>query len=1266
MSKKVVKNQKDQRIKEIIRILKKMAAGEFSSRINVSNSKDEIDGITSGINLLSEKVVNMNNQLNRENNQLREVVKKLENTTTELNKNREIISNIFHSNPDSLTISRLDNGLFIDVNEGFCRLTGYTREEVIGKPVFELGLWTSKKEREKLVNELKEKKVISNHEIQFKRKDNRIRDTLLSAMVIHMDEIPHMLTITRDITELKEIQEELRISKERYEDLLKSAPDGIVVLDKKGVIILANDAFTRIGGYSADEVVGMHFAKFPGFRAKDIPRFVKLFAELQQGCVTEPIEIEWLDKNGFLHYSEMHTSLLKEKNKIIGIQAIVRDITEKVRFLEALKSSEKQYRTSLDSMQEWVHLVNRDMEIILANKSMIRICEKLGFTKDIVGKKFYELFPFLKKTVKDNYINVFETGKNIHKEEYFEINGIDYHTYTRLIPIYEEKRVERILTIIQDITERKKNEKIREIMYSISSAVTVTKDLNELFRVIQKELGKAFDTTNFFVALYNKKNDTLSLSYFIDEKDQFTEFPARKTLTGYMIRNDKPLLMKDEQIKQLVKSGEIEDVGTPSKIWLGVPLKIKDEIIGALVVQHYENENAYTEQDLEILKFVSTQISLSIETKKAYDDVQIEKAYFEQLFENSPETIILTDINGHLLKVNNEFEKLFGYSAKEALGKKIDDLIAPESLYQEATSISKRVGQGEKVIVETIRQDKKGNQIHVSILGTPIEIGGGQVGVYGIYRNISEQKKARLALEESEEKLRNILYSSPDAILLADLRGYITEGNPASLEIFGLSSMDELIGMNAIELVTPQKRKQSLEEFKKVLRKGYVKNVEFELLLKNKKRIFVEISASLIKDASGRPSGIVAVTKDITDRREYQKKLQLAKEKAEESDKLKSAFLANMSHEIRTPMNAILGFSELLKNKDLTDEERNEYIKIIRGKGNELLLIINDIIDISKIEAGDIRMISSTFPVNEFMLEIFQQYNEEKSMMNKDHVQFRLTISEDKEPFINTDRIRLKQIFTNLVQNAFKFTFEGYVKIGYKIQNNRQIKFFIKDTGIGIPKKKQDLIFDRFRQVDESLSSQFGGTGLGLAISKNLIDLLGSKIAVHSHPAQGSTFSFIFPVKDIKSKLADESPSFLAEEPTIKIPDLNNKKILVAEDDSSNYLFIESFLKRSGANILWARDGMQALEIFKAEHDIDLIIMDIRMPNLDGIEATGKIRKIDTKIPIIALTAYAFTNDQKKSLQAGCNDYLSKPVKLDILSETLNKFLKKPDKQIRK
>ena len=349
------------------------------------------------------------------------------------------------------------------------------------------------------------------------------------------------------------------------------------------------------------------------------------------------------------------------------------------------------------------------------------------------------------------------------------------------------------------------------------------------------------------------------------------------------------------------------------------------------------------------------------------------------------------DTEGHLIKVNNEFEKLFGFTAREALGKKIDDLIAPEDLNEEAMRITEKVGKGEKVVIDTIRQDKNKNKIHVSILGTPIEIGGGQIGVYGIYRN-------------------------------------------------------------------------------------------------------------------------------ITDRKQYESNLKQAKEKAEESDKLKSAFLANMSHEIRTPMNAILGFSELLKNEQVSKAERDEYISIIRNKGNELLLIINDIIDISKIEAGDVRIVPEYFSVKDFILEIFQQFSGEKNIMNKEQVQFRLKIDRNQEPIIYTDRVRLKQVFNNLIHNAFKFTYEGFVEIGYELLSESLVRFFIKDTGIGIPEDKQHIIFERFRQVDESISSQYGGTGLGLAISRNLTLLLGGKISVQSKPGHGSTFYVDMPLIEIQLK----------------------------------------------------------------------------------------------------------------------------------------------------
>jgi len=1251
--------QKDPRIDEIIEVIQKIASGDYTSRISIGDTMDELDGICTGINMLSEEVENLIKILNEENERLQDTVEKLQSTSNQLSESEEIFSKIFRTSPDSMIISRLHDGLFIDINDGFCDLTGYTRDEVIGKKVFELGFWLDKKDRDSLVAGLKKKGIVTNLNIRFRRKDKQIRDTLLSAIVIMLSEVPHMLTITRDITELKNAEREITEAKERYENLVATAPDGILVLNLKGHITMINKAFEKMSGYSEKELLGVHLTKFPGIGPKDIPKYVKVFANILKDKTPEPLELIWHRKDGELLFTEIHSSILRKDNKIIGGLAVVRDITDRVRDREALEISETQYRTSMDALEESIHVVNKDLEIVLANQSLVKLTRATGLNSDIIGEKYYDAFPFLEESVKGEYLQVFKTGEPIRKEENYMIGGQAFYTNTKLIPIFKDKKVELILTVVQDITERKEAELVREIMNKISSAVNLTKDMNELSQVIRDELGQIFDTTNFFIALHNKDDDTLALPYFVDEKDSFNSFPAGKSLTGYVIRNDMPLLMNDKDISNLVKKGEIEDVGTPSKIWLGVPLKIKEEIIGALVVQSYEDENAYSAQDLEMLKFVSNQIGLSIETKRAHDDVQVEKAYFEQLFESSPEIVVLTDNEGKLLRVNHEFEMLFKYNEQEAIGRYIDELIVPPELTKEARSISTKVARGEKIRLETVRHDKFGNRFHVSLLGTPVEIEGGQVGVYGIYRDITPQKKSQLALVESEEKLRNILYSSPDPITVVDLRGNITEANLAAVKILGYNSVEEIIGTNALAMVAPGEKNRGILSLKHVLRKGSIQNEEFELNLKNKKKIYVELSASIIKDANERPQGIVAITKDITERKEYEHNLKIAKEKAEQSDKLKSAFLANMSHEIRTPMNAILGFSELLKNEKIQNEERDEYIKIINNKGNELLLIINDIIDISKIEAGDIKIFRQEFEVNPFLRDMYNTFNEEKNLMSKEQVQLRLSIPEGKNPVINSDQTRIQQILSNLLNNALKFTEEGFIELGYRMMPNKTIEFYVQDSGIGIPKDKHAVIFDRFRQADESVSSIHGGTGLGLAISKNLVNLLGGEICLESEESQGSEFQFILAysgsvIKETTDKGQDKQKPKPKKQ--LKTIDLKNKRILVVEDDSANYLFIESFLKRTRAEITWAKDGVQAIDLYKDSNHFDMILMDIRMPRMNGIEAIKIIRKKDKQLPIIALTAYAFANDREKALQAGCNGYLAKPVKVEELQETLIRY----------
>ncbi len=1254
-------DKKDKRLNDILAAIQKIATGDFSLRLPVSEHKDELDGIATGINMLSEEVHARLNDQTKEKDKLQETIAELNDARDKLKASEELFRTVFHTSPDIITISKLTDGVFIEVNRSFTEITGYTKEELIGISAFDIGMWNDPGAREKLVAALMEKGSFQNMEASFRIKSGKNRMGLVSASLININGETHLLTVSRDITEIKEAEAALRSTKEQYEDLIKLAPNGIIVLNKAGIITMINPAYLRISGYSEEDLLNKHFTKNTGFRKKDVPKFIKIFAEIIRGKIPDSIEVEWIHKNGKIGYAEVNIAPLHKEGRISGIQAIITDTTERVKAIEALRSSENRYRSSMDSMIDSVFVINQDEEIILANKSLVTGLERMGLPGDVVGKKIRDAFPFLAPTVSESYKKIFKKGNTIRKEEKYNVGPVSSYIDIRMIPIYENKQITRVLTIVQDITERKKAENVQQIMYNISNAVDHTKNLNELFLVIQHELGNIFDTTNFFIALYNQEDDTLSLPFFVDEKDSFEVFPAKKSLTGYVIRNDMPLLIKDKEIEKLVKAGEVEDVGTPSKIWLGVPLKIREEIIGALVMQHYKDENAYVDQDLEILKFVSTQISFSIQTKRAYDEIQVEKAHFEQLFQVSPETIVVTDKEGKLLRVNNEFEKLFGYSADEVIGKYVDKLIVPQGYEEEARNLTRTLAKGKNIGLETVRKHKDGHLINISLLGTPIKIGSGQEAVYGIYRDITDRRKAENELETSRKQYRMITELSSDFAYTyqvnADGSLQIEWVGGALKELTGFS-LEEIKKSGGWEtLIYPDDMVQTYDQLSTLMRNN-TSVMEYRMITKSGRIIWVSDNSKPVwSDVEKRVVSIYGAIKDITEKKQFEESLKIAKDKAEQSDRLKTAFLANMSHEIRTPMNAILGFSELIGNEELSSEDRGEYLKIIKNKGNELLLIINDIVDISKIEAGDITIVMKDTNLNTFISEIYSQSEEEKIMLSKEHIQIRTSVPDDIELIVHTDQIRLGQVLNNLVCNALKFTLEGYVEIGFRIIKESHAELFVRDTGIGISADKQDIIFDRFRQVNESVSSEFGGTGLGLAISKNLIELLGGDIRVKSSPGQGSTFYFRLPVKEIRKKdVITEIKQPVTERQLIR-PDLSTKSILIAEDDSSNYLFLESYLRKAGAKIIWAKDGIQVMEIFESGELIDLVFMDIRMPNMNGIDATRLIRESNQTLPVIALTAYAFANDRDMAIKAGCNAYLSKPVKLEQLSDVLSNYL---------
>ena len=388
-----------------------------------------------------------------------------------------------------------------------------------------------------------------------------------------------------------------------------------------------------------------------------------------------------------------------------------------------------------------------------------------------------------------------------------------------------------------------------------------------------------------------------------------------------------------------------------------------------------------------------------------------------------------------------------------------------------------------------------------------------------------------------------------------------------------------------------------------------------------------------------------AVWKEVEKQR-YQNELIAAKEKAEESDRLKSAFLSNMSHEIRTPMNGILGFIELLDDPDISQEDQKHFFGIVRKSSKRLLNTISDIIEIAKIEAGQTELYEAAENLGEILQFHYNFYKPEAESRGLD---FALTNQDNKINF-NVDRTKLDSIISNLIKNALKFTPKGKIEFGYEVEK-AQLKFYVKDTGIGISRDKQLTIFNRFEQADTGINRGYEGSGLGLSIAKAYTEMLGGNIWVESEKSNGSTFFFTIKYQPIQTIFNTEM-----EEP---INTAKQKMVLVAEDDSTSFNLLEVFLTGMNFKLLHATDGEETIKLFEQNPNIDLILMDLKMPLMDGIEATREIRKTNKTIPILAQTAYALSGDKEKALEAGCNDYISKPLNKKVLVEKVNRLLSK-------
>lgn len=540
----------------------------------------------------------------------------------------------------------------------------------------------------------------------------------------------------------------------------------------------------------------------------------------------------------------------------------------------------------------------------------------------------------------------------------------------------------------------------------------------------------------------------------------------------------------------------------------------------------------------------------------------------------------------------------------------------------------------------------KGKFIFLEVYKVPLYNQEGKlIGVVGTARNVTEKKEMEEQLKHSEQTYKGILDSLSECVYILDENGKILETNHVASDFSGYAYKD-LLGQPLDILIA--KEITNIEEVKENLAKAFNgQKLKFECWGIDAKGRYVPKQVSMSSGTFfGKPCAI-GIVRDISEEKEWEKTLIEAKQKAEENDKLKTAFLANMSHEIRIPLNGILGFAELLTDDNVSPNQVNHYASIILSSAHRLLAFMNNVLDISKIESGSEELMLSDFKIYDLLHEVLSNF---ESLASKKNLTISLVMSPEYERLlIKSDYIKLHRVLSNLLDNAIKFTKEGQITVSFK-KDNQRLLFEVEDTGMGISTEHIGKIFERFYQTSYELTRGWEGAGLGLAITKKLVEIMGGEIGVKSMIGTGSVFTFSIPYIPGKSITQE----YLEEKS-------HDKKytytVLVVEDDDSGYQLLETLLQVKGCEVLHADTGIRALEIFHQRPDIDIILLDIKLPGLDGRQVLKAIKEKRPKIPVIAQTAYAMEGDREKFLEAGFDGYLAKPILAAKFYELLEQFL---------
>ncbi len=845
-----------------------------------------------------------------------------------------------------------------------------------------------------------------------------------------------------------------------------------------------------------------------------------------------------------------------------------------------------------------------------------------------------------------------------HKPMQFEaklITGKKNIKWARAIgeAVIENGKCTKLRGTFQDITEQKKqDETLRENQRFIDAVANTTPAMIYIYDLMQ---GKNIWTNYIHKAFFKDLNMKSDLNYErvmdIVHPHDFQELLSKnKTLT------ENPDIKQIEQEIRLLKNGEwiwMNILVSPFKRdengkliqTIGALFNIHDKKVAIESLKAANQQLAASEQQLQAS---NQQLRASDQQLRALNSqLEISEERYRAVFENTGAATCIVEKDGTISLANSQFVKLAGYELEKIQGKKKwMEFVVKEDLQRMIEQHELRRKERKKALNEYefkfVDREKNIKVIHLFIDVIP----GTEKSVASLL-DITERRQSELTRKENEERLNQAQRIGKIGSYETDLTTGYWEGSKEFCNIFGFEYGKKYLQEDFVKIVHPKDRDDVLKYFQQCIENKTDFNFDYRAVNRvSGKVIHVKSTSKIYYDSNGKPLKLFGTKQDITERKKVEHELVIAREKAEEADRLKSAFLANMSHEIRTPMSGIMGFTELLKQPDLSGDKQQKYIDIISKSGERMLNTINDIVEISKIETGQVKVSPSNINVNELLDYYFQFFKPEAKKKELDF-RYERSLSADDANIIS-DKAMLDSILTNLIKNAIKYTTTGSIEFGCKRDKN-ELKFHVRDTGIGIKKEYYKAIFERFIQADIEDKNAYEGSGLGLSIVKSYVDYLGGNVWVESKFGKGSVFFFTIPLKAANIESKKERCVTHKISGTSK----NNWKVLVAEDDETSALHINVLLEEIAREVVLVRTGAEAVECATGNSDIDLVLMDIKMPGMNGYEAARKIKEQKPDMPIIAQTAYAMTGDREKAFAAGCDGYVSKPIRQKDLHDAI-------------